>query len=558
MSGKRKVAILAIGRFSPPHRGHIQLVTHCWTIASAMKEQDIDACAYCWVSPSDKEMSRPKTPGEDSKNPLSTKDKLHYLCKMIPAEDISEKVASGAGGRGVTSDFELKFLVSSNANIRGEFGKLDGDDQQVQWRKMEIKPVDKERNRNNICQWKKFHDEKNVLKIFGKNQKRHQELVETRSITPKGYFLPSEASIISLYKNQGYNEIIIYVGSDRIEAFERYNRNIQEECAKNDIAVTFEVFGEDRSDVGDGKLTETKTSSTTGSSTKASTTGDRMLTRLQKFNEDEPEWEVSNEEIEEDRKYNWGGDVVSGTMMRDIAYNFQNYDKNKIIYFINWAKINKMDIIDIFCLINDIRRGNDLPEVSWEIFLNHIKTASTEKDFKKYKQEIEKIPYPIFKKVLLHPRRMKSSSTSRRKKRIHTRDLITSGEDKIKTISGNRGGKKTRKKSLLKKKRTRKMKERIIKFMRGPGDKKYTARIIHKKTRKIRHIHFGAKGYQQYKDSTPLKLYSSKNHGTKKRRDNYFSRHSGGIKNKKKALAKEIRKSKGLYNAKILSHKYLW
>ena len=573
MSGKRKVAILAIGRFSPPHRGHIQLVTHCWTIASAMKEQDIDACAYCWVSPSDKEMSRPKKLGEDSKNPLSTKDKLHYLCKMIPAEDISEKVASGAGGRGVTSDFELKFLVSSKANARDEFGKLDGKEQQVQRRKMEIKPVDKERNRNNICQWKKFDDEKNVLKIFGKNQKRHQELVETRSITPKGYFLPSEAAIITLYKNQGYNEIIIYVGSDRIDAFKRYNDNIKEECKKNGITVTFEVFGEDRSDVGDGKLTETKTSSTTGSSTKASTTGDRMLTRLQKFNEDEPEWEVSKEEIEEDRKYNWGGDVVSGTMMRDIAYNFQNYDKGKIIYFINWAKINKMDIIDIFCLINDIRRGNDLPEVSWEIFLNHIKTASTEKDFKKYKQEIiRKIPYPKFKKVLLNPRRMKPSSTARRKKRIHDR----SGEDKIKTISGNRGGKKTRKKSLFKKslfkkkrtkkgvrgcppKRTKKnMKERIIKFMRGPGDKKYTARIVHKKTRKIRHIHFGAKGYQQYKDSTPLGLYSSKNHGTKKRRDNYFSRHSGGIKNKKKALAKEIRKSKGLYNAKILSHKYLW
>jgi hypothetical protein len=102
------------------------------------------------------------------------------------------------------------------------------------------------------------------------------------------------------------------------------------------------------------------------------------------------------------------------------------------------------------------------------------------------------------------------------------------------------------------------MKERIIKFMRGPSDKKYTARIMNKKTKKIRHIHFGAKGYEQYKDSTPLGLYSSKNHGTKKRRDNYFSRHSGGIKNKKKALAKEIRKSKGIYNAKILSHKYLW
>ena len=82
-TGKKKVAILAIGRFSPPHGGHIQLVKHCWMRASAMKEQGIDACAYCWVSPSDKEMNRPKKPGEDSKNPLSTADKLHYLCKMI-------------------------------------------------------------------------------------------------------------------------------------------------------------------------------------------------------------------------------------------------------------------------------------------------------------------------------------------------------------------------------------------------------------------------------------------------------------------------------------------
>ena len=551
MSGKRKVAILAIGRFSPPHRGHIQLVTHCWTIASAMKEQDIDACAYCWVSPSDKEMSRPKKQGEDSKNPLSTKDKLHYLCKMIPAENISEQVASGANRRGGTSDFELKFLVSSKANARDEFGKLDGKEQQVQRRKMEIKPVDKESIRNNICKWKKFHDEKNVLKIFGKNQKRHQELVETRYITPKGYFLPSEASIISLYKNQGYNEIIIYVGSDRIEAFKRYNSNIKIECEKQGITVTFKVFGEDRSDVGDGKLTETKTSSTTGSSTKASTTGDRMFTRLQKFNEDEPEWEVSKKEIEEDRKYNWGGDVVSGTMMRDIAYNFQNYDKDRIIYFINWVKINKMDIIDIFCLLNDIRRGNDLTEVSWTRFFQSIKLSSSDQDFKKYIREIKKFQTQNseFKIDLLRT----LSKHLPRRRRIHSR----SGVDKIEKFR-YRGGKKTRKKSLFKKKRTRKMKERIIKFMRGPGDKKYTARIIHKKTRKIRHIHFGAKGYQQYKDSTPLGLYSSKNHGTKKRRDNYFSRHSGGIKNKKKALEKEIRKSKGLYNAKILSHKYLW
>ena len=131
---KRKVAILAIGRFSPPHRGHIQLVTHCWAIASTMKEREIDACAYCWVSPSDKEMGRPKKPGEDSKNPLSTADKLHYLCKMIPAENISERLASG--GRGVTSDFELKFLVSRKANARDENSKLKSNEQLLQREKM--------------------------------------------------------------------------------------------------------------------------------------------------------------------------------------------------------------------------------------------------------------------------------------------------------------------------------------------------------------------------------------------------------------------------------------
>ena len=70
-------------------------------------------------------------------------------------------------------------------------------------------------------------------------------------------------------------------------------------------------------------------------------------------------------------------------------------------------------------------------------------------------------------------------------------------------------------------------------------------------------IHFGAKGYEQFRDSTPLKLYSSMDHGNKKRRENYFSRHSAGIKNKKDALKYEWNNSKRI-TAKILSHRYLW
>lgn len=100
--------------------------------------------------------------------------------------------------------------------------------------------------------------------------------------------------------------------------------------------------------------------------------------------------------------------------------------------------------------------------------------------------------------------------------------------------------------------------ERIVKIMKSKiSGKKYTAIVINKKTKKIRTIHFGASDYEQYTDSTNLKIYKNKNHKNNKRREAYFSRHSG-VKTKQEALQKEINKSGGKYNPKILSHKFLW
>ena len=101
------------------------------------------------------------------------------------------------------------------------------------------------------------------------------------------------------------------------------------------------------------------------------------------------------------------------------------------------------------------------------------------------------------------------------------------------------------------------MKEKILKFVKGPSSKKYTAFIQDKKTKKVRTIHFGASDYEQFKDRTPLKLYAYKNHYTRKRMQNYFSRHSGTRK-RGQAIKMEKKKAKGYYNAKILSHLYLW
>jgi len=100
------------------------------------------------------------------------------------------------------------------------------------------------------------------------------------------------------------------------------------------------------------------------------------------------------------------------------------------------------------------------------------------------------------------------------------------------------------------------MKETIIKIEKAKARyKKYSAIVKNKETGKTRTINFGDNRYEQFSDSTPLKLYASKNHGDKKRKDAYFSRHSG-TKIKSEAIAKE--KASGLYSAKLLAHIYLW
>ena len=114
-----------------------------------------------------------------------------------------------------------------------------------------------------------------------------------------------------------------------------------------------------------------------------------------------------------------------------------------------------------------------------------------------------------------------------------------------------------RRKTRKKQKGGYRMKEKIMKFKKGPFPKKYTAIVKDIKSKKTRKIHFGDRRYQQYKDRTPLKLYAKNNHNTRKRMQNYFNRHSG-TKKRSKAIKKEKIKSRGKYNAKILSHIFLW
>ena len=55
-------------------------------------------------------------------------------------------------------------------------------------------------------------------------------------------------------------------------------------------------------------------------------------------------------------------------------------------------------------------------------------------------------------------------------------------------------------------------------------------------------VHFGDNRYQQFRDTTPLKLYSRLDHNDEKRKKAYYDRHGKAT----------------MYSAKWFSHKYLW
>ena len=75
--------------------------------------------------------------------------------------------------------------------------------------------------------------------------------------------------------------------------------------------------------------------------------------------------------------------------------------------------------------------------------------------------------------------------------------------------------------------------------------KKYSALIQHKKNERVRKINFGATGYEHYRDSTGLRLYSHLDHGDKKRRTSYKARHSVYLR-------------KGYYSPSYFSYTFLW
>lgn len=90
-----------------------------------------------------------------------------------------------------------------------------------------------------------------------------------------------------------------------------------------------------------------------------------------------------------------------------------------------------------------------------------------------------------------------------------------------------------------------------IKFVKGPGKKKYTAILPDGKR-----VSFGHRDYQHYKDSVPKKLgggiWSHKDHRDAQRRKSYRARHGAlRCKNGEKCISKK-------YSPAWFSYHFLW
>ena len=85
---------------------------------------------------------------------------------------------------------------------------------------------------------------------------------------------------------------------------------------------------------------------------------------------------------------------------------------------------------------------------------------------------------------------------------------------------------------------------KIIKFEKGPGNKKYTAILSDGKR-----VNFGDKRYQQYHDK--IGMYSHLDHNDPKRREAYRARHSKILSNGTPAYKKK-------YSSSWFSYNYLW
>ena len=249
-----KVAVLGMGRFQPFHLGHKELVCQCLKIADDLKDKVQTSNSFIWISPTNIEerwtenkqiieylvkISTIKNPRskrlvarekgltqahiESLKNkinktePLPTDYRIYFLNKIL-----DKVIETGDANCPITDKKLLTILYDRVADIHNPSDGYDNT-------KKRIKNVFK-------------YDVNNIRGISSTKG----QLFSKRCLN----WLRSSTAI-----KDGYNKVILLVGSDRVEAFKKYNNDTIKQLFTDGLIVQ---SGNDRGSAGKGvaELTE--------------------------------------------------------------------------------------------------------------------------------------------------------------------------------------------------------------------------------------------------------------------------------------------------------------
>jgi nicotinic acid mononucleotide adenylyltransferase len=364
-SNKIKSAVITIGRWHPPHKGHEVLIQG--TIDAA---DEIGADPFVWMSPLTKQ-SDDITPKQDKSNPLTVCSRFYYLDKMYPVREdgpdliflsdwnniraqTAKELGTGA------SPLASNILTRDKWKILPQNWKTMTSCQKMKYSRIKNQVLEGEK-RSSI---KTYIDRYRSTRYDGVGYDKFDFITDQYSQKRR---LPSYQCLKYL-KKKGYDEVVLLVGSDRFEAFKTYNQETGDDFFKK-FKISCE--GAARGPRGQGLLKgqASKKPMWSRCGLRLVRTTDNDFNNTLTMMEGLLETEVENEESKESKESKVSSSTsnktftpaeevrrsgkYSGTITRNAAL------LGNVVEFVDAVKIGNMTDMDCLCMFNEIRSVGD-------------------------------------------------------------------------------------------------------------------------------------------------------------------------------------------------------
>jgi len=336
MSSKisEKIAVITIGRWQPPHRGHEVLIRDTLNMA-----RELRATPFVWISPSrtdmiPSDMEEGEILERTVNDPLSVPQRVYYLSRMYPKKEFPR----------------LKFLTDYPAlSLRYAYEEELHTGKSVLTRRNPGNHLPENWDAMTTCERYKY---KNLI-TSGLLNKGRVQIVRDRlaKVTPGERRLPSKQCLNWLRSpGRQFTKVILLVGSDRVAAFRKYNQDLGDELFDEFRVVQ---SGFDRGATGQQVLELTRSISDDDGDADI-----RELSQLMDGLSLSPAQQAVRAE------------TYSGTRTRNAALGATE-KKNSTTFIEAVSDMGDISLLDCYCMMNDIRTGGGrgipaIPIDQWE------------------------------------------------------------------------------------------------------------------------------------------------------------------------------------------------